>query len=33
MCLRYMIGKGDVSIFLKKFDEALYNVLAEMSLS
>ena len=32
MCLRYMIGKGDVPIFLKKFDEALYNVLAEIAI-
>ena len=33
MCLRQMTGKGDVSIFLKKFDEDLDNVLAEMVLS
>jgi len=29
--LRYMTGKSDVSIFRKKLDEALDNVLPEMS--
>lgn len=33
MRLRYMADKRDVSIFLKKFDEVLDNVLPEMSLS
>ena len=33
MRLRYMADKRDVSIFLKKFDEALNDFLPEMSLS
>ena len=33
MRLRYMAGRSDVSIFLKKFDAASDNILPEMSLS